>query len=118
VRREGGIEGRRKRVKGASIGGAALWVERASGVRCDWDAGFLVRTRPVWSTAGTARWPILVCWRSVRKSAGECRRSVRSASSSTGATVMVGTALALRAGPGRRRSVRQMCECSPPRRVS
>jgi hypothetical protein len=50
--------------------------------------------------------------------AGECRRSVRSASSSIGATVMVGTAFDLRAGPGRRRSVRQTCECSPPRRVS
>jgi hypothetical protein len=55
VRREGGTEGRRKRMKGASIGGAALCVNRASGSGWGCDASPAVRRRAVWSTFGMVR---------------------------------------------------------------
>jgi hypothetical protein len=117
---ESGSETRRGpvgvRVKG---GRGALWVVRVSGAGRG--AGFgsglvgVVQRRPVWSTAGTTRWPTVAGRRSAKKSAGEWRSSVRSASSSTGARVIVGADSTLRAGPGRRTSVRQACSWSVPR---
>jgi hypothetical protein len=115
---EGGSESRRGpvgvRVKG---GRGALWVVRVSGLGLGAGSGFglVVQRRPVWSTAGTARWPTVAGRRSAKKSAGEWRSSVRSDSSSTGARVIVGADSTLRAGPGRRTSVRHACSWSVPR---